>query len=59
MATVVLTWLLVLAGGVAMGAASWYLVERPFQLVFGARRSRMDAGVAAGRTTEMGAAVQA
>jgi peptidoglycan/LPS O-acetylase OafA/YrhL len=32
-----LTWLVVVAGGVACGAASWYLIERPLQRLFASR----------------------
>jgi peptidoglycan/LPS O-acetylase OafA/YrhL len=57
--TVVLTWTLVLAGGVATGAASWYLVERTFQRVFGPRPSAVTPGTGTGRSAEIDAAVQA
>jgi peptidoglycan/LPS O-acetylase OafA/YrhL len=32
-----LTWLVVVAGGVACAAASWYLIERPLQRLFASR----------------------
>jgi peptidoglycan/LPS O-acetylase OafA/YrhL len=52
---IALVWLAVLAGGVALGAASWYLVEQPFQRVFG-RRAR--APRPAGQLREIDATVQ-
>ena len=56
--TAVLAWLTVMAGGVLIGAASWYLVERPFQRVFGRRTIRGDFTGRAGRPCEIDAAVQ-
>jgi peptidoglycan/LPS O-acetylase OafA/YrhL len=55
----VIAWLLVLGGGIVMGAASWYLVERPFQRVFGPRSPGAKAAAAGGRPAEIDAAVQA
>ena len=57
--TVGLTWLLVLVGGTLLGAASWYLVERPFQGVFGPRRSAPRSVGPTGHSAEIDAAVQA
>lgn len=56
---VMLTWLCALAGGTLMGAASWYLVERTFQRVFGPRSSATNPLGAGGRSTEIDGAVQA
>jgi peptidoglycan/LPS O-acetylase OafA/YrhL len=56
--TVLLTWVLVIAGGVLLGAVSWYLVELPFQRVFGPRPSPLKATGAPGRPAEIDAAVQ-
>lgn len=56
---VVLLWVLVIAGGVGLGAASWYLIERPFQRVFGPRPSAVKGGGAAGRNAGIDASVQA
>jgi peptidoglycan/LPS O-acetylase OafA/YrhL len=55
---VALMWGLVLAGGVGLGAASWYLVELPFQRVFGPRPSPVKADGTGGRPAEVDAAVQ-
>ena len=57
--TVAVTWALVIAGGVGMGAASWYLVERPFQRVFGPRPTAARAVDPAGRSAEVDVTVQA
>ncbi|HYB28708.1 MAG TPA: acyltransferase [Solirubrobacteraceae bacterium] len=56
---VMLAWLLVLAGGILMGAASWYLVERPFQRVFGRRHRTAKGAGATEQSAEIDAAVQA
>jgi peptidoglycan/LPS O-acetylase OafA/YrhL len=53
-----ITWLVVVAGAVACGAASWYLVERPVQRFFGARRGGERTRPSAGRMAEMDAPVQ-
>jgi peptidoglycan/LPS O-acetylase OafA/YrhL len=52
-------WTLVIAGGIGMGAASWYLIEVPFQRVLGSRRPAATATAAAGRPGEIDATVQA
>ncbi len=56
---VVSTWTLVIAGGIGAGAASWYLIERPFQRVFGRHQSSAKAGSAAGHPAEIDGTVQA
>src|SRR6185437_10925241 len=53
-----LTWLVVVAGAVACGAASWYLVEQPMQRFLGSRRSEMRSSRGRGRMAEMDAPVQ-
>jgi peptidoglycan/LPS O-acetylase OafA/YrhL len=55
---VLLMWFVVLAGGVALGAASWYLVERPLQRLLGPRRKAIHTPVPAGQGLEIDAAVQ-
>jgi peptidoglycan/LPS O-acetylase OafA/YrhL len=56
--TVVLTWATVTVGAVIMGAASWYLVERPFQRVLGPGSSSAKGSAARGRPAEIDVAVQ-
>jgi peptidoglycan/LPS O-acetylase OafA/YrhL len=56
--TVALTWATVTVGAVIMGAASWYLVERPFQRVLGPRSTGANASAARGRPAEVDVAVQ-
>jgi len=56
--TAALTWLLVVAGAVACGAASWYLVERPVQRFFGSRRGDKRPRRKPGRMAELDARVQ-
>jgi peptidoglycan/LPS O-acetylase OafA/YrhL len=51
-------WLVVLAATVAMGAASWYLVERPVQRLVRARIAARATRPAAGRTREIDTTVQ-
>jgi peptidoglycan/LPS O-acetylase OafA/YrhL len=55
---VILTWLAVGAGAVTLGAASWYLVERPLQRAFKARESPDDCASARRRRPGMDAGVQ-
>jgi peptidoglycan/LPS O-acetylase OafA/YrhL len=55
---IALTWLAVIGGGVALGAASWYLVERPFQRLFNSRRSREQRGNRPEHMPDMDTAVQ-
>lgn len=50
-----LIWLAVLGGTIAIGAASWYLVERPLQGALRARENRAHGG---GRTPEIDGGVQ-
>ena len=54
LAAVTLTWLAVVAAAVALGAASWYLVERPVQRIFGAQRRRADGRDTPGRVSDRG-----
>jgi hypothetical protein len=44
-------------GAVLLGAASYYLVERPSQRWLRARESRLGRSVLGGRMTEMGGSV--
>jgi len=53
-----LTWVLVVAGAVACGAASWYLVERPMQRFLGSRRGEKRTRRTSGRMAELDAVVQ-
>jgi peptidoglycan/LPS O-acetylase OafA/YrhL len=53
-----LMWLIVVAGALACGAASWYLVERPLQRFFGSRKADKQPRLSPGRKAEMDAAVQ-
>ncbi|HET6870717.1 MAG TPA: acyltransferase family protein [Solirubrobacteraceae bacterium] len=53
-----LTWVLVVAGAVACGAASWYLVERPVQRFLGSRRGEKPTRRTPGRMAELDAVVQ-
>ena len=53
-----LMWLAVLAGAVACGAASWYLVERPLQRLFASHRRGQEGRRTRGRMAEMDAGVQ-
>lgn len=53
-----LTWLVVVAGAVACGAASWYLVERPLQRLFASRGRGRAGRRAPGRMAEMDVPVQ-
>jgi peptidoglycan/LPS O-acetylase OafA/YrhL len=53
-----LMWLVVVAGSVACGAASWYLLERPVQRFFASRRGDEHTRPSAGRMAEMDAPVQ-
>lgn len=57
LSVVVLTWVLVVAGGVAMGAASWYLVERPCQRWFRSRKARRERRDSGGRMDEIDVSV--
>jgi peptidoglycan/LPS O-acetylase OafA/YrhL len=50
-----LIWLAVLGGTIALGAASWYLVERPLQRALRARENRATGG---GRPPEIDRGVQ-
>jgi peptidoglycan/LPS O-acetylase OafA/YrhL len=50
-----LIWLAVLSGTIALGAASWYLVERPLQRALRASENRARGG---GRTPEIDRGVQ-
>ena len=50
-----LTWLAVLGGTIALGAASWYLVERPLQRALRTGANRAPGG---GRTPEIDRGVQ-
>ena len=50
-------WLAVVGGAVLLGAASYYLVERPSQRWLRARESRLGRSVLGGRMTEMGGSV--
>lgn len=54
----VLIWLFVVAGAVACGAASWYLVERPMQRFLGSRRDQQRTRRTPGRMAEIDAVVQ-
>jgi peptidoglycan/LPS O-acetylase OafA/YrhL len=54
----ILLWLAVLCGGLVLGAASWYLIERPLQRVLRAREQREHRARAAGHTPEMDGGVQ-
>lgn len=49
----IVLWLAVVGGALALGAASWYLVERPVQRVFGSRKGRRDPRNAPGRVSEI------
>jgi peptidoglycan/LPS O-acetylase OafA/YrhL len=53
-----LMWLVVVAGAVACGAASWYLVERPVQRFFGSRKGDRETRQSHGRMAEMDGVVQ-
>lgn len=53
-----LTWLVVVAGAVACGAASFYLVERPLQRLFASRARGRGTRRRPGRMAEMDAPVQ-
>lgn len=53
-----LAWLVVVAGAVACGAASFYLVERPVQRFFVSRKGGAPARRRPGRMAEMDAPVQ-
>jgi peptidoglycan/LPS O-acetylase OafA/YrhL len=55
LAGAIVLWLAVLAGAVLLGAASWYLVERPLQRALRARENRAGGG---GRTPDLDAGVQ-
>ncbi|MBV9802806.1 MAG: acyltransferase [Solirubrobacterales bacterium] len=58
LAAAALTWLAVVGGAVACGAASWYFVERPLQRLFAARRRDQTGGGTPGHMTESHVAVQ-
>ena len=47
----------VAGGALALGAASWYLVERPVQRAFASRNDRRDPRNHAGRVSEIGSDV--
>jgi peptidoglycan/LPS O-acetylase OafA/YrhL len=53
-----LMWLVVVAGAVACGAASWYLVERPMQRFFGSWKGGKQPRQTPGRMAELDAPVQ-
>jgi peptidoglycan/LPS O-acetylase OafA/YrhL len=58
LAGALLLWLAVLGGAIVLGAASWYLVERPLQRKIGAFQRRADSGLRAGQTSDLDAGVQ-
>jgi peptidoglycan/LPS O-acetylase OafA/YrhL len=53
-----LLWLAVLGGAIVLGAASWYLVERPSQQVLRAYERRARRGSGPGRSPETAVGVQ-
>jgi peptidoglycan/LPS O-acetylase OafA/YrhL len=55
LAAAILLWLAVLVGAVVLGAASWYLVERPLQRALRARENKPRGG---GRAPEIDGGVQ-
>jgi peptidoglycan/LPS O-acetylase OafA/YrhL len=54
----ILLWLAALGGALALGAASWYLIERPLQRALRARERRSDGAGSGGQTRNVDAGVQ-
>jgi peptidoglycan/LPS O-acetylase OafA/YrhL len=53
----IILWLAVVGGALALGAASWYLVERPVQRAIGSRNDRRDPRNPPGHVSEIGSDV--